>query len=299
MRLAVTLLAARPDPDLTRLAAVLCKALAAGGAPLWLARDKACDIFVDANDIEPVAAAARDRLGAAPVDLLVQPAAGRRKRLLAADLESTIIENEMLDELGAILGIGPQIAVITRQAMNGDIDFAAALAARVALLAGVETRALDVAAAKIRLTAGARTLVATMRRHAAVTALVTGGFTVFADRVAARLGFDRVVANRLEIVGGRLTGRVLPPIVTGETKRQALLDLAAECGMAPGDTLAVGDGANDLPMLGAAGLGVAFRAKPAVAAAARWRIDHTDLGGLLYAQGYAEREFVETAAPHP
>lgn len=299
MRLVVTLLAARRDPDLAEIATVVCKALAAGGGPVWLAREQACDIFVEAAAIEPVAAAARAAIGTAPIDQLVQPAAGRRKRLLAADLESTIIENEMLDEVGAILGIGAKIAAITRRAMNGEIDFAAALAARVGLLAGSETRVFDAAAAKIRIAAGARTLVATMRRHGAATALVTGGFTVFADRVAAELGFERVVANRLELVGGRLTGRVVPPIVTAETKRRALLDLAAEFGVAQGETLAVGDGANDLPMLGAAGLGVAFRAKPAVAAAARWRIDHADLAGLLYAQGYAEAEFAETAAAQP
>lgn len=296
MRLAVTLLAARRDANLALIATVVCKALGVGDGPVWLAREKACDIFVEAAAIEPVAAAARAAIGRAPIDQLIQPAAGRRKRLLAADLESTIIENEMLDEMGAILGIGPKIAAITRQAMNGEIDFAAALAARVGLLGGVDARVLDAAAAKIRIAAGSHALVATMRRHGAATALVTGGFTVFADRVAAALGVDRVVANRLEIVGGRLTGRVLPPIVTAETKRRALLDLAAEFGMAPSETLAVGDGANDLPMLGAAGLGVAFRAKPAVAAAARWRIDHADLVGLLYAQGYAE---AECAAAHP
>lgn len=299
MRLALTVLAARRDPELRRLVAILCKALGVGGSPVWLARDKACDIFIEASAAEPIAATARAAIGTAPIDLLVQPAIGRRKRVLAADLESTIIENEMLDELGEILGIAPKIAAITRQAMNGEIDFAAALAARVALLAGAETSVLDAIASKIRPTAGARTLVATMRRQGATTALVTGGFTVFADRVAAGLGFDRVVANRLEIADGRLTGRVLPPIVTGETKRQALLALAAARGVAPGATLAVGDGANDLPMLGAAGLGVAFRAKPAVAAAARWRIEHADLSGLLYAQGYAEADFAETTTPHP
>ncbi|MFZ3236510.1 MAG: HAD-IB family phosphatase, partial [Stellaceae bacterium] len=152
----------------------------------------------------------------------------------------------------------------------------------------------------IRVTAGARALVATMRRAGAATALVTGGFTVFAEPIAAELGFDRVVANRLEVVDGRLTGRVLPPIVTAETKRQALLALAGELGIAPVLTLAVGDGANDLPMLGAAGFGVAFRAKPMVAAAADARLDHADLTGLLYAQGYRRTEFAAAAAPpHP
>jgi phosphoserine phosphatase len=205
----------------------------------------------------------------------------------------------MLDELGLILGIGPRIAEITRRAMNGEIEFAGALAARVALLAGTRTCVLFDAAARIRLTAGAGALVATMRRDGAVTALVTGGFTIFAEPIAAGLGFDRVVANRLEVAGGRLTGRVLPPIVTAETKRQTLLALADEIGIAPAEAVAVGDGANDLPMLGAAGLGIAFRAKPMVAAAANARLDHADLTGLLYAQGYRKSEFATAATAQP
>ncbi len=197
----------------------------------------------------------------------------------------------MLDELAVILGVGPQVAEITRRAMNGEIDFVAALEARVALLRGIEPCILDAAATRIRLTPGARTLVATMRRDGAMTALATGGFTVFADRVGAELGFDRIVANRLEVAGGRVTGKVLPPIVTSETKRETLLAIAAQRGIRLAQTIAVGDGANDLPMLTAAGIGIAFRAKPAVAAAARWRLDHADLTGLLYAQGYRKAEF--------
>ncbi len=197
----------------------------------------------------------------------------------------------MLDELGLILGIGPRIAAITRRAMNGEIDFAAALEARVGLLTGTDSRVLDEAAARIRPMPGARAMVAAMRRSGAMTALVTGGFAIFADRVAAELGFERVTANRLEIAGDRVTGRVLPPIVTGETKRQTLVALAAELGIPLSRTIAVGDGANDLAMLAAAGLGVAYRAKPRVAAAARWRLDHADLTGLLYAQGYRRAEF--------
>ncbi len=183
--------------------------------------------------------------------------------------------------------------------MNGEIDFAEALAARVALLAGTKTEVLAEAAARIRLCPGAHSLVATMRAPGAATALVSGGFTVFADRVAAELGFDRVVANRLEIAEGRLTGRVLPPIVTGETKQQALLALAVELAVTPAATLAVGDGANDLPMLEAAGLGIAFHAKPAVAAAARSRFNHADLTALLYAQGYRKADFVTGANLRP
>ena len=222
----------------------------------------------------------------------MQAAAGRRKRVLVADLESTIIENEMLDELADFIGRRAEIAEITRRAMNGELDFAAALAERVALLAGLPASVLDAAAARIRLMPGARALIATSREAGVRTALVSGGFTVFAEPIAATLGFDRVVANRLDIIDGRIGGTVAAPLVTGNTKRAALLALADDCGVTPTATLAVGDGANDLPMLAAAGLGVAFRAKPAVAAAARWRVNHGDLTALLYAQGYRRDEFV-------
>ena len=291
MRIALTLIAGTSDCGLSGLAASVAASLAIAAEPVWLAPNEVCDFIIDASDPAAIARAARGVVRSTPVDILVQPVAGRRKRLLVADLESTVIENEMLDELALILGVGPQVAEITRRAMNGEIDFVSALEARVALLAGIDARILDAAAAQIRLTPGARTLVATMRRDGAITTLVTGGFTVFADRVGAELGFDYIVANRLEVVGGRVTGKVLPPIVTGETKRETLLAIAAQRGIRLAQTIAVGDGANDMPMLTAAGIGIAFRAKPAVAAAARWRLDHADLTGLLYAQGYRKAEF--------
>ncbi|MBV9153096.1 MAG: phosphoserine phosphatase SerB, partial [Alphaproteobacteria bacterium] len=232
-------------------------------------------------------------IASAPIDFIVQPAQGRRKQVFVADLESTIIENEMLDELADFVGLREHVAEITRRAMNGELDFTAALTERVALLKGLPETVLDEAAGRIRVMPGAGTLLATLRAAGVRTALVSAGFTVFAERVAAELGFDRVVANRLDIAAGRIVGTVAAPIATRETKRDTLRKLAQECGVPLADTLAIGDGANDLPMLEAAGLGIAYRAKPAVAAAARWRLDHADLTGVLYAQGYRDTELVE------
>jgi phosphoserine phosphatase len=250
----------------------------------WLA-PRACDF--SGADEEQV----RTAVGGRPIDIIVQPDQGRRKKLLVADLESTIIENEMLEELADFLGLRAPVAEITRRAMNGEIDFVAALNERVALLRGLPESVLDAAAERIRLMPGAAALIATLSRAGVTTALVSGGFTVFAERVAAELGFDRVVANRLDIIDGKLAGTVTPPIATGATKRETLISLATELGLTLAETMAVGDGANDLPMLETAGLGVAFHAKPAVAAASRWRIDHADLTALLYAQGYRQADF--------
>jgi phosphoserine phosphatase len=272
--------------------AALTTALPLVGGPDWLAPGLACDLPLSSIPAGDADAAARGLIGAAAVDVLVQPAAGRRKRVLVADLESTIIENEMLDELADFIGRRAHVAEITRRAMNGELDFAAALAERVALLRDLPATVLEEAASRIRLMPGARELVATSRTAGVSTALVSGGFTVFADRVAATLGFDRVVANRLDITGDRIAGTVGQPIVTRETKRDTLFALAGECGVPPEATVAIGDGANDLPMLDVAGLGIAFRAKPTVAAASRWRVDHGDLTAVLYAQGYRSDEIV-------
>jgi phosphoserine phosphatase len=270
----------------------LAAALSLREPPDWLSRDVACDLTVSEAVGAGAEATARQAIGDGAVDVVVQPSAGRRKRVLVADLESTIIENEMLDELADFIGLRAHVADITRRAMNGELDFATALAERVGLLKGLPTTVLDEAATRIRVMPGARALIATSRAGGVRSALVSGGFTVFAERVAAELGFDRVVANRLDIIDGRIAGTVAPPIVTGETKRDTLLALATECAVTPDATLAVGDGANDLPMMEAAGLGVAFRAKPAVAAASRWRVDHADLTALLYAQGYRDAEII-------
>jgi phosphoserine phosphatase len=273
--------------DLPRLVAAIADAVRIPVEPLWLSPGEACDLIFDARCLTAVEGVARSLIDRADIDALVQPLEGRRKRILVADMEATIIENEMLDELADFRGCRPQIADITRRAMNGEIDFVAALEARVALFAGMEE-----VAGRIRLTPGARALTATMRAAGAVTMLVSGGFGIFAERVAAELALDHVLANRLDIAAGRITGTVQQPIVTGETKRQALLALAAELRIPLDQTMAVGDGANDLPMLTAAGIGIAFHAKPLVAARTRYRIDHADLTSLLYVQGYRKDEIV-------
>jgi phosphoserine phosphatase len=259
-------------------------------ATRWLADGIACDIGF--AGIEGAEAIVRAALGDQEIDIAVVPAEGRRKRLLVADMESTIIENEMLDELAEFLGLRAHIAAITARAMNGEIDFAGALRERVALLKGLPAIRLDEAAQRIRYVPGGAELVATMRANGATCALVSGGFTVFTALVRAKVGFDLDRANRLLIEGDTLAGTVAEPILGREAKLAALQELAQQQRLALTDTLTVGDGANDLPMLQAAGLGVAFRAKPAVAAATRVHIDHGDLTALLYLQGYRQSEFV-------
>jgi phosphoserine phosphatase len=258
------------------------------GAPDWLAPGIACDIPFDG----PSAGVAMTAL-----DGVVVPAAGRRKKLLVADMESTMIENEMLDELADFLGLREKIAGITARAMNGEIDFAGALAERVGLLKGLPVAKFDEAAKRIRYMPGGATLVATMKKHGAQCALVSGGFTHFTALVKKALGFDSDAANVLKHDGHTLSGTVEPPILGKEAKLATLQRLAAEHGLSTADAVSVGDGANDLPMLKEAGLGVAFRAKPAVAAELPARIDHGDLTALLYLQGYRLTDFVERKGP--
>jgi phosphoserine phosphatase len=276
------------------------RALAQLGAQIerrdWLAPRIACDIAF--SDLSPDQADAATRaalaqnLPAAPIDVLAQPLAGRKKSLLVADMEATIIANEMLDELADLRGLRRQISAITARAMNGEIDFAAALRERVALLKDLPETALAEVAAKIRINPGAKALVATMRAHGAYTALVSGGFRVFAEPIRDALGFDLAAANELVIASGKLAGTVKEPILAREAKLATLTSLAVERGLPLTGTLAVGDGANDLPMIEAAGLGVAYHAKPVVAAQARWRVNHADLTALLYAQGYRQPDIV-------
>jgi len=227
------------------------------------------------------------------VDAIVQPAAHRRKRLLVADMDSTMIGQECIDELADYAGFRDEVAAVTERAMRGELDFAAALDARVALLAGLPAETIDrCREERVRLTPGARALVRTMRANGAFTLLVSGGFTRFAEPVAAAIGFHEARANVLEERDGRLAGTVARPIVDAAVKRAALAEAAASRAIAPAETLAIGDGANDIPMIEAAGLGVAFRAKPRTAAAADARIEANDLTALLYAQGYARKDWV-------
>lgn len=226
------------------------------------------------------------------VDVVVQNADGRRKALLVADMDSTMITVECIDELADYAGLKPQIAEVTERAMRGELDFAEALDARVALLRGLTESAIDrCLAERVTVTPGARALVQTMRARGSLTVLVSGGFTRFAEPVGAEIGFERIIANRLVLSGGVLAGTVERPIVDSRTKERTLVDALEERRLHIAASLAVGDGANDLAMIRAAGLGVAYHAKPVVAAAAAARIDHNDLTALLWAQGIPRREW--------
>jgi phosphoserine phosphatase len=276
-------------------------ALPSPQAPIWLDPGVAADIPFSApreNDNHALAERARDALAGAAVDVVLHPAAGRRKALFLADMDSTMIGQECIDELADYVGLKPRVAAITERAMRGEIEFAPALRERVALLKGLPASVVDeVIAARIRLTPGARTLIATLRRNGAYTCLVTGGFTLFTARIAAMLGFDENRANTLVLdAAGRLTGEVAEPIFGREGKLATLIELTRRLGIAAHATLVAGDGANDIAMIQAAGLGVAYHAKPKVAAAAAARIDHGDLTALLYAQGYGCDEFVTDEA---
>jgi len=262
-----------------------------GGELNWLDHGIACEI-IDPLSSEALSLA-RAVIGPAKVDAALVPSAGRRKPILIADMDSTMINEECIDELAAAIGIKDQVADITDRAMRGELDFAAALDTRVALLKGLERKVIEeVRREQITLAPGGRALIQTMKAYGAYTALVSGGFTFFADFFAKRIGFDEAIANVLEFDGDRLTGTVAKPIVDKSTKRERLVALASERNVPLDRTMAVGDGANDLDMIRIAGFGVALHAKPAVAAEAGIRIDHGDLTALLYLQGYTDEDIV-------
>ena len=285
----LTLVADREASGLTRaMIGRVRDALGPCGEAVELSPGEAADIpFGSAPDL----AGARQALHGEAVDVLATTTSSRRRRLLVADMDSTIVTGETLDELAEFAGVGEEVAAITRRSMNGDVDFREALLERAALLAGLGIEALEATWQAVRLTDGARTLVSTMRANGARTALVSGGFSFFASRVAEWCGFDEHQSNRLLDDGARLTGTIGEPVLDREAKLAALKRLAASMGLGREDTLAVGDGANDLAMLREAGLAVAFHAKPVVAAQVANRVDHGNLRALLFAQGYRADEF--------
>jgi len=263
-------------------------------APIWLGEGVAAEITLRgrmALDQAALLTRLREVLAGAPVDLAIVPAQDRRKLLLLADMDSTMIEQECIDELAGTLGLRAEVSAITERAMRGEIAFEPALRERVALLKGIPVARVDEVLSRITLSPGARTLVRTMRAHGAHCCLVSGGFTIFTAPLAEKLGFHEHRANRLLLRQQRLTGEVEEPILGRDAKRDALRQLRERIALSREAVLAVGDGANDLAMLAEAGWGVAYRAKPAVAAAAPLRIDHADLTALLYLQGYRREEF--------
>ena len=277
--------------DLDTARAALAGVGALPGAPQWIDEGIAADLPFGRVDHAAARAALEGLLPG--VDVVVQAAAGRAKKLLIADMDSTMITIECIDELADYAGIKPQIAEVTERAMRGELDFEAALDARVALLKGLEESAIERChAERVVLMPGARALIRTMKANGARTILVSGGFTVFADRVAAAIGFDRALSNQLGLAGGALDGTVARPIVGSAAKRDTLIAERDALGISRDATLAVGDGANDIPMIEEAGLGIAYHAKPKTAAAADARIEHGDLTTLLYAQGYPRTAWI-------
>lgn len=294
MALVATLVANPSNPVLTpSLAEQAAETVKASGL-YWLADGIACDIALrDGTDTQAAEANILAAIASAPIDLVVQEAETRRKKLLIADMDSTMIGQECIDELAAEVGLKDKVAAITARAMNGEIAFEPALRERVALLKGLPVSVIDeVIAKRITLTPGGSELIATMKSKGYYTALVSGGFTVFTSRIAATLGFDENRANILLEEGALLSGFVAEPILGKQAKVDALNEITARLGISTEDAIAVGDGANDLGMIHLAGSGVALHAKPTVAAEAKMRINHGDLTALLYIQGYRKTDFV-------
>lgn len=297
-----TFIAPARDPELAQRLYDVRRLLSNAGAPRWLDEDRAADIdFAATPEALPElrASCVVETVGLA-LDIILQPRASRRKRLLLADMDSTMIGQECIDELAAFVGLKPMVAAITERAMRGELAFEPALRERVALLKGLPVGVVDeVLRNRITLTPGGPMLVRTMRAHGAYCALVSGGFTVFTGPVAQRIGFDESQGNTLLIEGERFSGNVADPILGREAKRATLAALRARLGLAASETLAIGDGANDLGMIEEAGLGIAYHAKPAVAALAAGRIDHGDLTAVLFAQGFARADFVDSIKEIP
>jgi phosphoserine phosphatase len=295
MSLVATLICNPADPALDSTVVDGARAvLPAPGPAQWLFDEVAVDIpFQSSEDIGAIVNRLREARGELPIDIVVQPRDFRRKKLFLADMDSTMIGQECIDELADFAGLKAHVAGITERAMRGEIEFEPALRERVALLKGMPVGVVDeVLAKRITPTPGGRELVMTMRAHGAWTCLISGGFTLFTNAVAAMIGFQENRANELLAADGKLTGEVREPILGRAAKLATLVELRESFDLDEIDTLVVGDGANDLGMIEAAGLGVAYRAKPAVAAAAAARIDHGDLTALLYMQGYKRSEFV-------
>jgi phosphoserine phosphatase len=286
-----TLLTNPETPKLERVAVESLRNAWGGGDAVWLDPGVAAEFALEAvpENLWEV----WDGFQAMGIDLAVQPAVGRKKRMLIADMDSTMIQQECIDELADEAGVGPYVAGITARAMNGELEFEAALRARVGLLKGLEEAVIArVIRDRITLMPGGRALVATMRGNGGYAALVSGGFTAFTGAIAGVLGFDENRANTLLVEGGRLTGAVAEPILGRAAKVQALEEIAVRLGISPAEAVAVGDGANDLGMLGLAGMGVALHAKPSVQAECQVRVNHGDLTALLYLQGYRRDEFL-------
>ncbi len=268
--------------------------LATTGETDWLAEREACDLFIGSPlSAVDIAEQARDALSGTAIDTVCTSIEGRRRKLLISDMDSTVIDQECIDELGDAIGVGSQIREITAAVVNGDISFSDALRKRLALMIGMDRRLLkSVYEERISLKAGARTLVQTMRHHGAFCILVSGGFSYFTRRIAERIGFHDHQGNELAFEDGKLTGKVLEPILGRSAKLNTLRSLCDEKGLEPSDVLALGDGANDIKMIKAAGLGVAFHGSDSLRKEANARIDHGDLTALLYIQGFRKSEFV-------
>ena len=286
-----TLLTNPETPKLDRVAVESLRNAWGGGDAVWLDPGVAAEFALEAMPANLWEV--WDGFQAMGIDLAVQPAMGRKKRMLIADMDSTMIQQECIDELADEAGVGPYVAGITARAMNGELEFDAALRARVGLLRGLEEAVIDrVIRDRITLMPGGPALVATMRGNGGYAALVSGGFTAFTGAIAGVLGFDENRANTLLVEDGRLTGAVAEPILGRAAKVQALEEISARLGISPAEAVAVGDGANDLGMLGLAGMGVALHAKPSVQAECAVRVNHGDLTALLYLQGYRREEFL-------